>query len=405
MMKIGKNKKVSFSKPMLVLVGVGIFLNINLGCGNGRKQRVEKFFNVEKEVSLPGNPGEGFSPQLDYERIADSIKKVNRDSTPQDYLGFSQSVKAIHEEILVYLSENLKLPENIQKEVLRQYRDYHETLTHDYYKQLAELNDTTLASNTQSFITYDTIMSAQHFRNILSANICNLAGFITTLATSRAAGFEPLGMFLGKPCQVILNFLLRPIAEKIKRAAVIKDYTISQVSLKKHISNMIAELGTIRDNYVTDFDEQYKLELILGLKSQAHLSVHARFTLKAGFKLHRYFQLEFEHTLKKIIITLPAPEILSNEVETQIVDMENGILVKIDKEKLNNLNNKVRRWGFETALESGILENAKKNVELILSTIFQPIILATDPGYKIVINFKHLPGQKNKLNSPSTTDR
>lgn len=396
---------MSKNNQVLALVAVGIFLIVNLGCKNGKTQQVEEFFNVEKEVSLPENPGKAFSPQLDYEKITDSISKVNLTSSQQDYPEFSQSVKAIHEEILSYLSESLKLPENVRKEVLERYRDYHETFSREYYKQLAEQNNSILASETQSFITYDTVMSVQYFNNILSANICNLAGFIITLATSGSAESNPVGMFLGKPCRGILNFLLKPIAEKIRRAAVIKDYMISKVSLKSHIRDMIAELGTIRDSYVTDFNERYRLELILGLKSEAKLSVHARSTVKAGFKLHRYFQLEFNHAKKEIIMALPEPEILSNEVEAQIVDMKNGILVKIGKDKLNDLNYKIKRWGFETAIKSGVLDNAKKNVELLLETIFQPIILATDPNYKIVVNFKYLPGQKNRIRSVPSNDQ
>jgi hypothetical protein len=398
-------KTMSKNNQVLVLAAVGIFLIVNFGCRNGKTRQVEEFFNVEKEVSLPENPGKEFSPRLDYEKITDSISKVNLNGSHQDNPGFSQSVKAIHEEILTYLSERLKLPENVRKEVLKQYRDYHEAFSHDYYQQLAEQNDSTLAGKTQSFITYDTIMSAQHFTNILSANICNLSGFIITLATSGSAEINPVGMFLGKPCRVILNYLLKPIAEKIRKAAVIKDYTISTVSLKSHIRDMIAELGTIRDSYVTDFNEHYRLELVLGLKSEAKLSVHARSTVKAGFKLHRYFQLKFNHANKEIIMALPEPEILSNEVETQIVDMKNGILVKIGKDKLNDLNDRIRRWGFETAIKSGVLDNAKKNAELLLETIFQPIILATDPNYKIVINFKYLTGQKNRIRSVLTNDR
>ncbi|MGD2087160.1 MAG: DUF4230 domain-containing protein [Candidatus Aminicenantes bacterium] len=390
---------MSKNNQVLTLVAVGIFLIVNFGCGNGKTQQVEEFFNVEKEVSLPENPGKAFSPPLDYEKITDSISKVNLNSSSQDYPGFSQSVKTIHEEILTYLSESLKLPEHVRKEVLERYRDYHETFSRDYYQQLAEQNNSTLASETQSFITYDTVMSAQHFTNILSANICNLSGFIITLATTGSAEVNPVGMFLGKPCRVILNYLLKPIAEKIRRAAVIKDYTISKVSLKSHIRDMIAELGTIRDSYVTDFNERYRLELILGLGSTAKLSVHARSTVKAGFKLHRYFQLNFNHTQKEIIMALPEPEILSNEVKAQIVNMKNGLLVRIDKDKLNDLNDKIRRWGFETAIKSGVLDNAKKNVELLLETIFQPIILATDPDYKIVIDFKYLPGQQNRIRS------
>jgi len=400
MFKNEKNSNGISFNFILGLVLVGILLITNPGCKNDR-QRIEKFFNVKNEVSLPEETGKDFSPQLDYERITDSITKVNSNNNPQDYQEFSQSVKEIHEEILTYLSRSLNLPEKTRDEVLKQYRDYHDTFAHDYYNQLAEQKNVTLPAETQSYITYNTIISAQHFTNLLSANICNLAGFIITLTTSQSLETSPIGLFLGKSCQAILSLLLKPIAEKIKQAAVIKDFTESKVSLQKHIRNMIIELGTIKDSFVTDIDEHYKLELFFGIKSEAHLCVHARSTIKAGFKLHRYFKLKFNHTNKEILMTLPEPEILSNQIDTQIVDMDNGLLVKIDKRKLNEVSYKVKKWGIKTAIKSGILDNAKKNVHLILKTIFQPIILATDPGYKIRINYKSLPGQKNRIESNS----
>jgi hypothetical protein len=396
-MNTANKRKVRLFTLLSVSIAICTLLIVNFGCNNGDKNRIEKFFNVEKEIAIQENIGKKFSPRLDYEEIIDSISKAKSDSSPHDYGKFCNSVKNIHEEILNYLAENLKLPEKTRKEVLKQYRNYHDDFSRDYFNRLIEQKNSTLAPNTQSFVTYDSVISAQHFTNLLSANICNLAGFILTLATSKSVDTNPVGLLLGKSCQTILNLLLKPIAMKIKRAAVIKDYTISRISLKNHIRDMIFELGTVADSFATDFDEQYKLELILGLKSEAHLNVHARFTIKAGFKLHRLFQLEYNHTLKEILITLPSPEILSNVVETQIVNMKNGLLVKIDRDKLNDLNDRARIWGINKAIKSGILENAKKNVEMILETIFQPIILATDPEYKIAINFKNLPGQQNKI--------
>jgi hypothetical protein len=70
------------------------------------------------------------------------------------------------------------------------------------------------------------------------------------------------------------------------------------------------------------------------------------------------------------------------------MDMENGWFVKIDKDKINRVNRKARQWSYDVAIESGILKNAKKNAGIILKTIFQPIVMAMDPDYKISIRFK-----------------
>jgi hypothetical protein len=169
---------------------------------------------------------------------------------------------------------------------------------------------------------------------------------------------------------------------------VIQDFTVSKVSIKQHIRKMIVEMGTVKDNFRTVFDEEYTLKLIFGLKSQANLKLQVKSIVKAGFKLDKFFKLEFDHGTKEIVLTLPEPEILSNEIDARVKNMEDGWFVKIDKEKLNWVNQKARQWSYDKAIESGILKNAKRNAELILKTIFQPIVLATDQDYKISIRFK-----------------
>ena len=388
-MIIDENTRKIFTYAVIALVAlVAILISASVGFDKGVKHQIERSYNVKKEIPIDPVEQKPFQPKLDYERITNAVAKVGDANNPKDYRVFSQSVKQIHGTILEFLSEKLGLTEEEQQSVLEHYNEYHEGFAGDYYKQLTKLNKSTFSDKEKSFVTYDTVQSVGNLSSILSSNICNLAGFILTLATTQSKYSSPMGMFLGKPCQFLLSKALNPIVRELKRLAVIKDLTVSKISLRKHIREMIVEMGTVKDSFRTVIDEEYILKLILGLESRANFSLHVKSIVKAGFKLDKFFKLEFDHETKEIVLTLPEPEILSNEIDARVMDMENGWFVKIDKDKINRVNRKARQWSYDVAIESGILKNAKKNAGIILKTIFQPIVMAMDPDYKISIRFK-----------------
>ncbi len=100
---------------------------------------------------------------------------------------------------------------------------------------------------------------------------------------------------------------------------------------------------------------------------------------------------------KQMILTLPEPEILSNEVDPKIVNMEDGLLVDIDKAKINQVLRQGKNWSYNQAIESGILDKAMDNSDMILKTIFQPIVAATDQHYKVVIKFKSSTNEQTRV--------
>ena len=384
-----ENYKRIFTFVAITLIAlVAILISAGMGFDKGIKHQVERSYNVHKEMPIKTESQTPFQSNLDFDRITNSIPKPGEHSSPQGFNDFSRSLKQIHSGILEFFSEKLDLTEEEKQSVLKNYNEYHKEFAGNYYDQLIALNESASSPKEESFITYGTAQSVRNLSSILSSDICSLAGFVITLATSQSKESSPLGMLLGKPCQFLLSAGLNPILRELKRRAVIQDFTVSRISLKKHIRKMIVEMGTVKDNFRTVFNEDYTVKLIFGLKSRANLRLHVKSIVKAGFKLDKFFKLEFHHETKEIVLTLPEPEILSNEIDAKVKNIEDGWFVKIDEEKLNRMNKKVREWSYKEAIKRKILENARANAELILKTIFQPIVLATDPEYKISIKFK-----------------
>lgn len=384
-----ENYRRIFTFAVIALVAlVAILISANVGFDQGVKHQIERSYNIDKVIPIDTEEQTQFQPNLDFDRITNSIPKPGEVSNSKSFNGFSQSLKQIHGGILDFLSEKLELTEEERQSVQTNYNEYHEKFAGDYYNQLIELNKSTFSGKEETFITYGTAQSVRNLSSILSSNICNLAGFVITVTTAHSQKTSPLGMLLGKPCQFLLSVGLNPILRELKRRAVIQDFTISKVSLIQHFREMIVELGTVKESFRAVFDEAYTVKLILGLKSEAKLKLRVKSIVKAGFKLDKFFNLEFDHGAKNIVLTLPEPEILSNEIDARVKKLENGWFVKIDEEKLNRENQKVREWSYDKAIESEMLKDARRNAKLILKTIFQPILLSTDPEYKISIKFK-----------------
>ncbi len=92
--------------------------------------------------------------------------------------------------------------------------------------------------------------------------------------------------------------------------------------------------------------------------------------------------------MHEIIITLPEPEVLTNEIVPKIENIEEGWFIEIDKQKINKALVNVKKILKNEALKSNILDRAKENAGSILKVIFQPIVMAADPPLKITINFE-----------------
>lgn len=386
---MSKNVKqivIALSVACLIFV-IALIFALKVSKDSGVKQR-EPGSDKKPPVTIRKieHAKDEFVPNIDLKKTKHLMSQYSNSSI-LDYALFEQSLRSINNEILRCTADNLGLNNSEKKKVLRQYKKHHDEVSRNFYNQVDDLNKSECIAKDETFISYSTYQCAENFEKVVSANICNLAGYMLTF--SALSPSRPVRILWGRPCEFILSTVLKPIANYIKKLAIVEDYTKSKISLENHIRNQLLELATAEDVIKTVWEQEYIRKLKFWFwdsKAKINSKVSAR--VKAGFNLKKYFGIEFDHTQNEIIIKLPEPEILSCEVEHEIVDIENGILIKIDKDKLNDVNRKVRDWVHKHAIESGILKKAKKDSQSVLKMLFQPIVMATDQPYKLRVKFQ-----------------
>ena len=381
-------------KKVYIIAGIALFVIFitavvvkDCSYKQGFEYAAQQFYtnNVQNKIKTK-SPGQ-FNPKIDYARMINSVANIKDGSNPNNYKEFSISLRNIHEEVLSFLSEVIELPEVEKKQLLAQYKNSHEKIAREYYSQLVEKHKNDVPNSDKTVVNWDIYKSVDDFSRLLSANVCSLAGFVVTVASKSPALGKPVGLFLGKPCQFLLSKALKPINAELRQWALVEDYKKSEARLRDHISNMIAELATVEDKFETTLDETYVREILKIFKSKAKLRLKAVGNVKAGIDMKKFFSLEFKVDLHEIIITLPEPEILTNEIVPKIENIEDGWFIEIDKEKINEALVNAKKILKAEALKSKILDRAKKNAGAILKVIFQPIVMAADPPLKITICF------------------
>ncbi len=398
----GTQLKAVIAVVVIVVVLGGLIVLLSKGTGTARKpvkatgESIKKpsktvTRNIETPVKEPQVKHPPQTPNLDYKKISDIIAHVatKKDTGSRDYQGFSKAVKQVHHAMLNQLSENLDLSREEQTKMLAAYSKKHEIYAGSYYNQLKKMRVPIQMGGNRTVVTYETYKSSDEFSRMVGSSICELSTFALKIALGDNLASEAVSRFLKAPCSYALTHLLKPLEAKLKEWAIIRDYTISRLSLQNHLRSAVAELATVEDTFRITWNKRYVKELKLWFwDSTADLKIKINSKVKAGFKLHKFFQLNFDHKNKIAIITLPEPEILSNEVRPEIINMSNGLLVKINEEKITRMIAQGRRWSRNQAIKKGMLRAAKKSSRKILTSIFTPLLNQVDQKYRVEITFQ-----------------
>ncbi len=98
----------------------------------------------------------------------------------------------------------------------------------------------------------------------------------------------------------------------------------------------------------------------------------ARIPYGGELRIMECFKVDIDRTDRRIILRMPSPKILSNEVDLRLVDVDNGIAIKIDKYKYNRVFAKAKNETKLNALRKGILRRAKTNAYQVIGDFLRP---------------------------------
>jgi hypothetical protein len=315
-----------------------------------------------------------YFPNLPYKEIVRTIHS-NRDLSKSNYLNnkkFKDYTHDINTTILEAVLDIGGIPNYERMEIKQSFNEKKDSLSNLIYSDfLKEIKSTNYLPQKNLLINYDVSLSVDAFSNVLSSRICSIIGIAITLSGIPKVYSISSSLF----CEKLLSNLLMPILEELKNQALIMDYVNAEIRITEHIRELIFELATVQDKFKSELKTQPTRKFFFDIfESKATLEIYVNATIKAGFDLKDKFDVKFSETDKLLIVYLPRAKILSNEFDYDIKKMEDGWLIKIDKNHLNNGMKEMKRRLKNEALQSGILLRAESHADLIIMNLLKPLM-------------------------------
>lgn len=184
------------------------------------------------------------------------------------------------------------------------------------------------------------------------------------------------------------SFFLAFLSTKILKWVVLALIIIGLVTLGigSHLKNDsksttlglqdIEELAT-QAAYVTEVGEIEDLRTLFGAIdipfTQSHYIYSQDFVIKAGFENIKSIRPKINKATKTITFTLPEPIILSNQPKKDSFKVfleKESIFNQITLDEQNQQFEVMRENAEKSAIDNGILEGAKQNVETLIKSMF-----------------------------------
>lgn len=302
---------------------------------------------------------------------------------------FRSSVDEINRTALAELGRVYGLSEAEQRTILAEYDALSEGVVVSYFEGLQELRGDRTSFPSESVITFEAYDVASDFSQLLADRSCLL--FNTVMAFSSSTSTEGKLMLKGL-CKLVARDLMKPVAEELKASALVRDLNATRFNLEQHTRDSIAELAVAEDHLTTTLDRVFQRKVMertwFEFQSEATLTIEGTGSIKAGFPLQDYFSVSIDHGRKVITVTLPEPEILSTDVSYRVLNDEDGFFVSVTPEKRTEALADLRRSLQRAAVDRGLLEEAEKQAEKIISVLYSPITYLPDAPYRVEVGFQ-----------------
>ncbi len=327
---------------------------------------------------------------VDYDRLVESIAAIGVTGENDGFIHFHGLVDTLHRGILEYIGQRLDLTDAEHILMMNEYAASNGDILINYQQMMGAMPADSIAPAPPSTVTYDSYNAVNEFVGIFSGHACALLSFPGRSQLKQASGLveeeakDALDARL--TCRNILDEAITPIAEALRKKAVIRDLNTSRMTIESQVRSMVVELATAEEHISADFTDLYQTKFLF-MTSEAVLSARAEATVKVGFDLNKRFSIEMDHESRRMMIRLPEPEVLSTDVEVEFIDVKNGTLVKIDREKYNSALVHARERITEEVAGSTIFVTAKHNARRIIQTVFQPMMALPEFRYEVDVLF------------------
>ncbi len=386
---------------LLLLLGIAVVIIWKKFSGNTLEDYDPNFnigegattINVPKEMQVNYIPKE-------YETTVEDVEVMKVLSNPPMYRrDFNKMVYQLNMDLLRHVAKRMDLPDTLMAKVEIEYRKHHNYLKDLYYHDVMQLRDEG-AGEYEKWYESDASNAVDVLNEVASKYTCFLVNHvITTLVKNNKGTLYVKGKKVYSPCSVAMEEGLKPMVKRLEQSAVIQDFKNSEGILEERMERVIAELATIEVRDKKGLSKEVATKVWGYTVSSTDIEITAISVMKVGFKIDEFFELKTDTKNKKVIVTLPAPKILSHEVFPKVDKLDVGWMRELSNEDFNNNFNLLRREFRKDALESNVFERSKKEAEKLMETILLPMVQSIDGRYKVQVKYRgsNLPKQDPDL--------
>ncbi len=340
------------------------------------------YTNIPQEVQIKYVPSD-FKADIDYDNALPILANPERYSREFDML-----IHDFNLSLLTHVANRMNLSDSLKLRVRAEYENHHPYIQKLIFNDFVAMRDSS-SSLYNSWYQNQMTGAVDVLNEVASKYTCFLINQILgTLLPTQEGKIFVKGERVDTPCGVALTEALQPMIARLKERATVQDFTLSKGILQERVEKTIAELGTmeIRDRKGIGTSKQTK---VLGVDvSSTEMEMSAISILKVGFKLDKFFEVNLSSKSGIVTVTLPEPEILSHEVYPRIDKLDIGWMREIDQADFNKNMDLLRREFRREALESDVMEKAKKRAIELMDTMMTPMIKGMNGRYELKVRFK-----------------
>jgi uncharacterized protein DUF4230 len=342
------------------------------------------YTNVPKEVQIKYVPAD-YQTDVDLENALPILANPYRYSREFDALIHDFNLSLIN-----HVARRMNLSDSLRTVVKSEYEKHHPYLSKLMFSDFVALSDTSAALYNSWYENH--LNNAVGLLNeVASKYTCFFINqILATVLPTKEGKIYVNGANVDTPCGVALTEGLQPMIARLKQQAAVEDFNRAKGIMQERVERTIAELGTmeIRDRKGIGTSKQTKW---LGLDvSSTEMEMSAISILKVGFKLDKYFNISLSSKSGIVSVTLPQPEILSHEVFPKIDKLDIGWMRELEQGDFNKNMDLLRREFRREALESDVMEKAKKRAAELMDTILTPMLKGLSGRYQLKVSFKNV---------------
>lgn len=344
--------------------------------------KVTGFTSIPKEMQLNYIPAD-FKANIDPEDALAILQNPYRYRRE-----FNQLVYDLNVSVLNHVGTRMGLNDSLMSQIQIEYDKHHPYLRNLYFHDFVALKDTT-SNLYQTWYDNEASNSVEILNEIASKYTCFLVNQImTTLIETKNGNIYAKGQKVDTPCGIALTEALKPMVQRMEDRAAIDDFSRSKGLLQEKVEKVIAELATMEVQDKKGLSKKLKTKVLGFNVSSTDLEVTAISIMKIGFKLNDYFDVQLNSKRGLVTITLPEPKILSHEVYPKLDKMDIGWLREVQSTDLNKAFNVLRAEFRRDAIDSDIMEKAKKQAIELMNTMFVPLISNMNSRYQLRVKFQ-----------------